>query len=71
VEVCGSSPHGPTILFNNLRTWFPGLRGVCVVVCAITPGRTPAAERVEGAALGIEPDVAVMRERLGRDVTSN
>jgi len=23
VEVCGSSPHGPTISFNNLEAMFP------------------------------------------------
>jgi hypothetical protein len=37
VEVCGSSPHGPTILLNNLRTRFRRYSSVCVVVCDIPP----------------------------------
>ncbi len=41
------------------------------MICAITPRHTPCAESVEGAALGIDPDVGIMREHLGCDVTSN
>jgi hypothetical protein len=71
VEVCGSSPHGPTILFNNLRTGFRRCGDICDVVCAITPRRTSTTEGVEGVALGVEPDVGVVREHFLRDVTRN
>ncbi|MFZ0579570.1 MAG: hypothetical protein WAN72_26500 [Candidatus Acidiferrales bacterium] len=41
------------------------------MICAITPRHIPVAESVESTALGIEPDVGIMREHLGRDVTSD
>jgi hypothetical protein len=71
VEVCGSSPHGPTILLNNLRTGFRRRRRVCDVVCVVTPLQTPSTEGVEGAALGVEADVGIVSKHLRRDVSGN
>ena len=71
VEVCGSSPHGPTILLNNLRTRFRRYSSVCVVVSDIPPQRTFTAQSVEGLPLGIESNVGIMRKHLGRDVPCN
>jgi len=41
------------------------------VVCVITLPCSPAAENVERTTLGIEPDVGIVCEHLGRDVTSD
>jgi hypothetical protein len=66
VEVCGSSPHGPTISRNNLRTRFRRHSAICVAVCAISPAWTPTTKRVESAALRVDPNVGIVREHLGR-----
>jgi len=41
VEVWGSSSHGPTIPFNDLRMRSRGWRRIWVVACAITPSAPP------------------------------